>query len=62
MKSEYNDLSEEEIENIVESIEDKILEPHINQITGSDVGKEYREILKNKNTELWLSQSQDQQL
>jgi transcriptional regulator NrdR family protein len=59
MKSEYNDLSEEEIEKIVESIEDKILEPHINQITGSDVGKEYREILKNKNKELWLSQSQD---
>jgi hypothetical protein len=53
MKSEYNDLSEEEIEKIVESIEDKILEPHINQITGSDVGKEYREILNNiKNLEL----------
>jgi transcriptional regulator NrdR family protein len=62
MKSEYNNLSEEEIDKIVESIEDKILEPHINQITGSDVGKEYREILKNKNQELWLSQSQDQQL
>jgi transcriptional regulator NrdR family protein len=59
MKSEYNDLSEEEIEKIVESIEDKILEPYINQITGSDVGKEYKEILKNKNKELWLSQSQD---
>jgi transcriptional regulator NrdR family protein len=53
MKSEYNDLSEEEIEKIVESIEDKILEPHINQITGTDVGKEYREILNNiKNLEL----------
>ena len=62
MKSEYNDLSEEEIEKIVEGIEDKILEPHINQITGTDVGKEYKEILKNKNQELWLSQSQDQQL
>jgi hypothetical protein len=62
MKSEYNDLSSEEIDKIVEEIEDKILEPHINQITGSDVGKEYKEILKNKNQELWLSQSQDQQL
>jgi len=62
MKSEYNNLSEEEIEKIVEGIEDKILEPHINQITGTDVGKEYKEILKNKNQELWLSQSQDQQL
>jgi transcriptional regulator NrdR family protein len=47
MKSEYNDLSEEEIEKIVESIEDKILEPHINQITGSDVGEEYKKILYN---------------
>ena len=55
MKSEYNDLSSEEIDKIVEEIEDKILEPHINQITGSDVGKEYKEILKNKNQELWLS-------
>jgi transcriptional regulator NrdR family protein len=61
MKSEYNDLSEDEIDKIVESIEDKILEPHINQITGSDVGKEYKEILKNKNQELWLSQYQEQQ-
>ena len=59
MKSEYNDLSSEEIDKIVEEIEDKILELHINQITGSDVGKEYKEILKNKNQELWLSQSQD---
>ena len=62
MKSEYNNLSEEEIEKIVEGIEDKILQPHVNQITGTDVGKEYKEILKNKNQELWLSQSQDQQL
>jgi len=59
MKSEFNNLSEEEINKIVEEIEDKILEPHINQITGTDVGKEYKEILKNKNQELWLSQSQD---
>ena len=44
MKSEYNDLSKEEIEKIVESIEDRILEPHINQITGTDVGKEYKQI------------------
>ena len=53
MKSEYNDLSEEEVEKIVESIEDKILEPHINQITSTDVGKEYKKILNNiKNLEL----------
>ena len=53
MKSEFNNLSEEEINKIVEEIEDKILEPHINQITGTDVGKEYKEILNNiKNLEL----------
>ncbi len=59
MKSEFNDLPIEEIEKIVEQIEDKILEPHINQITGTNVGEEYKNILKNKNQELWLSQSQD---
>jgi hypothetical protein len=53
MKSEFNNLSEEEINKIVEEIEDKILEPHINQITGSDVGKEYKKILyNNKKLEL----------
>jgi hypothetical protein len=53
MKSEFNNLSEEGINKIVEEIEDKILEPHINQITGTDVGKEYKEILNNiKNLEL----------
>ena len=56
MKSEFNDLNEDEIEKIVEQIEDKILEPHINQITGSDIGKEYKKILENKNNELWHSQ------
>lgn len=62
MKSEFNHLSDEEIDKIVEDIEDKILEPHINQITGTDVGKEYRKILNNNKTkELWRSQSQDQQ-
>lgn len=56
MKSEFNDLSEKEIEEIVKEIEDKILEPHINQITGTDVGEEYRKILQNKNKELCHSQ------
>lgn len=56
MKSEFNNLSENEIEKIVEEIEDKILEPHINQITGTDICKEYKEILENKNKELWHSQ------
>jgi hypothetical protein len=56
MKSEYNDLSEKEIEKIVESIEDKILEPHINQITGTNIGEEYKKILQNQNKELCHSQ------
>ena len=54
MKSEFNDLSEEKIKEIVEGIEDKILEPHINYITGTDINKDYKEILNNniKNLEL----------
>jgi hypothetical protein len=60
MKSEFNDLSEEEIGKIVEEIEDKILEPHVNQITGSDIGEEYKKILENKNKELWHSQQLEQ--
>ena len=46
MKSEYNDLSENEIEKIVESIEDKILEPHINYLTGTDIKQEYLKVLE----------------
>lgn len=56
MKSEFNDLSEQEIEEIVKGIEDKILEPHINQITGTNIGQDYKKILQNKNKELCHSQ------
>jgi cell division GTPase FtsZ len=53
MKSEYNYLSKEEIEKIVERIEDKILEPHINYITGTNINKDYKELLNNnKNLQL----------
>lgn len=53
MKSEFNDLPEEEVEKIVEQIENKILEPHINYITGSNINKDYKELLNNnKNLEL----------
>lgn len=53
MKSQYNDLPKEEVEKIVEQIENRILEPHINQITGTDINKEYKELLNNnKNLEL----------
>lgn len=53
MKSEYNDLPIEEVEKIVEQIENKILEPHTNQITGTNINEEYKKILNNnKNLEL----------
>jgi hypothetical protein len=47
MKSEYNNLEDEAIEEIVKGIEDRILEPHINMITGTDINKDYKEILNN---------------
>lgn len=57
MKSDFNYLSEEEIEKIVEKIEDKILEPHINCITGTNITKDYKEILNNnKNLEICQQQ------
>jgi len=53
MKSEYNDLSKEEIEEIVNKIENDILEPHINYLTGTDIRQEYLKALeKTKNLEL----------
>jgi hypothetical protein len=48
MKSEFNNLSEEEIEKIVLGLEDKLLIPHINQLTGGDIHKEYKNILQTK--------------
>ena len=52
MKSEYNGLNKDEVEEIVKNIEDKILEPHVNYITGTDINKEYKKILNNiKNLE-----------
>lgn len=48
MKSEYNDL--DDIDTILNDIEERILEPHINQITGSNVNDDYKKILEtNKN-------------
>ena len=46
MKSEYNDLNDDEKENIVKEIEEKILEPHINYLTGTDIKKEYLKALE----------------
>jgi hypothetical protein len=46
MKSEYNDLNDDEKENIVKEIEEKILEPHINYLTGTDIKTEYLKALE----------------
>ena len=53
MKSEYNDLNDEEKEKIVNEIENDILEPHLNYLTGTDIKQEYlKELEKTKNLEL----------
>lgn len=65
MKTEFNDLSDEEIESIVSDIENEILEPHINYITGTDINKDYKNILQqeqNKKEILWHLQQQEQQV
>ena len=41
MKSDYNNLNDEEKEEIVKKIEEKILEPHLNYLTGTDIKDEY---------------------
>jgi len=41
MKSEYNNLIDEEKEKIVEKIEEILLEPHLNYLTGTDIKTEY---------------------
>jgi hypothetical protein len=46
MKSKYNDLNDDEKENIVKEIEEKILEPHINYLTGTDIKQEYLKVLE----------------
>ena len=46
MKSEYNELGDEEKEDIVKEIEEKILEPHVNYLTGTDIKIEYLKALE----------------
>jgi len=43
-----NEYSEEEQNKLVEKIEDIILEPHINCITGTNINSDYKNILNNK--------------
>jgi hypothetical protein len=46
MTSEYNNLNDEEKEKIVEKIEEKILEPHLNYLIGTDIKTEYLKALE----------------
>lgn len=49
MKLTYNDLTEEEKQNIVDEIENEIIEPHVNYLTGTNIHLDYKEkIDKNK--------------
>ena len=49
MKLSYNDLTEQEKQNIVDEIENEIIEPHQNCITGTNIHLDYKEkIDKNK--------------
>jgi len=49
MKLSYNDLTEEEKQNIVDEIENEIIEPHQNYITGTNIHLDYKQkIDKNK--------------
>ena len=49
MTSDYNGLSEDDKNAIVDKIEEKILEPHVNYITGTNMNIEYKDLLNNKN-------------
>lgn len=48
MKSDYNELSEEEKQKIVDGIEEEILEPHINYLTGTNMHLEFKKGINNK--------------
>jgi len=51
MKLEYNDLSEQDNQNIVDEIEDEIIEPHINYLTGTNIHLDYIDKLNNNKIE-----------
>lgn len=51
IKGNENELSENELNLLLEKIEDTILEPHINCITGTNINKDYKKLIDtNKNT------------
>ena len=45
IKGNENELPENELNELLEKIENTILEPHINCITGTDINKDYKELL-----------------
>lgn len=48
MKFDFNELEAEEIEKIVDEIENEIIEPHINCLTGSNINLEYKDKVYNR--------------
>jgi hypothetical protein len=60
MKSEFNNLEGEELDNLITSLEDELLMPYVNQITGKDMNKEYKQILSQTENilDIWHSQPQ----
>jgi hypothetical protein len=60
MKSEFNNLEGEELDALITSLEDELLMPYVNQITGKDMNKEYKEILSQTENiiDIWHSQPQ----
>lgn len=45
IKFDYNDMTEEEKLRIVDDIENRIIEPHINSITGTNINDDYKRLL-----------------
>jgi hypothetical protein len=47
MKLSFNDLSDEEKQELVDKIEDEIIEPHNNYLTGTNIHLDYKEKIGN---------------
>ena len=45
MKSEFNNLEGEELDALITSLEDELLMPYVNKITGKNTNEEYKKIL-----------------
>jgi hypothetical protein len=51
MQFEFNNLEKDKIQEIVESIIDEIIEPHINYLTGTNINLDYKNKLNNNKIE-----------